>query len=262
MTRITVIGLGEAGSLFAAGLAEAGALVQGYDPYLRYESVACRPLSFVQVDDIDDAVRSADLVISLVGAAAAGAVAESILPRLRTPTVFADFNTSSPTDKVARAAMAARYDVAFADVAVLAPVPRAGSRTPLLASGIGAAKLGELLQPLGVPIEVIDGEAGMAASRKLLRSVFMKGLAGVVLETLAAGEASGNEEWVRGQMAAELGPDGESLIERLVSGSRAHAERRMHEVQDTADYLSELMSPRWITEASLQWLDHLRKDIS
>lgn len=256
MTLVTVIGLGEAGALYATGLHEAGAVVHGYDPFISVSSP-----HFRQFDDLAAAVAMVDVVISLVGAAAAPGVANSVFPHLAGKTVFADFNTSSPGAKVALASAAATAGIRFADVAVLAPVGRSGSRTHLLASGDGAGLLAGLLQPLGVPIEVIVGGAGIAASRKLLRSVFMKGLAGLVLETVAAGEASHNEVWIRGQIAAELGPDGHALIERLISGSRAHAERRVHEVEDASEYLRELGTPGWMTEGTHQWLSSLTKGI-
>jgi hypothetical protein len=62
-----------------------------------------------------------------------------------------------------------------------------GHQVPLLASGPGAAAIAGLLRPLGAPVEVLDGPPGAAMGRKLLRSVFMKGLASVVCEAVAAG---------------------------------------------------------------------------
>ena len=50
----------------------------------------------------------------------------------------------------------------------------------------GAARFAELFEPLGMPVEVVGPEAGDAAGLKLLRSVFMKGVAAAALESLAA----------------------------------------------------------------------------
>ena len=41
---------------------------------------------------------------------------------------------------------------------------------------------------LGVPVEAIGDEAGLAATRKLLRSVVIKGLAALLIEAMRAGE--------------------------------------------------------------------------
>jgi 3-hydroxyisobutyrate dehydrogenase-like beta-hydroxyacid dehydrogenase len=252
VTTVTVVGLGEAGKLYATGLLASGAVVRGYDPY-----VTISDGSVAQFDDIVTAVDAADLVISLVGATASTSVADAVIPYLGGSTVYADFNTASPAVKASLARQAAEAGIRFADVAVLAPVNRGGSTTALMTSGTGAERTAELLRPFEVPIEVIPGEAGMAASRKLLRSVFMKGLAGLVLETVAAGAAAGNESWIRDQMAAELGPDGDALVERLFTGSHAHAARRTHEIEDALDYVRHLGTPAWMTEGALKWLSSL-----
>jgi hypothetical protein len=94
----------------------------------------------------------------------------------------------------------------------------------------------------------------VAAERKLLRSVFMKGIAAVVLEALAAGQAAGCEQWVRGQIVAELGGGGPGLVDRLVEGSRRHAARRISEVEASRDYLRELGVPTPVCDAALAWL--------
>lgn len=249
MDTITLLGLGEAGRLYAADLAAAGARVLGYDPYATFAHHSVR-----QVEDLAEAVADADIVISLVGASAAQAVAAQALPHMRAGAVLADFNTASPGVKSAIAEQAHGAGVLFADVAVLAPVPRAGARTPLMVSGTGARAMEGSLAPLGVPADVIDEPAGAAAGRKLLRSVFMKGLAGVVIETAEAGRSAGSEDWVKAQMADELGPDGAALVERLISGSHAHSARRKHEIQDALDYVKELGLAGWMANGALQWL--------
>lgn len=254
MKKIALLGLGEAGRLYAEGLA-AGATVSGYDPFVATSSAV-----FQQFDNIADAVRSADVVISLVGARAGGAVAAQAMPHVQPGSVFADFNTSSPTAKLSLAAVADEFGVLFADVAVLAPVPRAGSATPLMVSGPGADTLRDILGQLGAPIESIGGLPGDAASRKLLRSVFMKGLAGVVLETLEAGRLAGNADWVTDQMAAELGPEGRAFVERLVTGSHAHAERRQHEISDALEYIRHLGVDGWMSAGALLWLTSLAEN--
>src|SRR6516225_6825067 len=50
-------------------------------------------------------------------------------------TLYADLNTSSAGLKLRLAAMAEQRGVAFADVAMMSPVPGRGIRTPMLVSG-------------------------------------------------------------------------------------------------------------------------------
>jgi 3-hydroxyisobutyrate dehydrogenase-like beta-hydroxyacid dehydrogenase len=108
-----------------------------------------------------------------------------------------------------------------------------------------------------VPISVLDADVGEAARLKLLRSVFMKGLAALVLEGLGAARAVGAEDWLRAQMGAELGPDGAALVDRLVSGSTTHAVRREHEVRAALAALEASGQPADMTRATLAWFERL-----
>lgn len=247
MTTIAVIGLGEAGTLYAHGLRRAGATVHGYD---RRDDVLAAD---VRREDLAATVADADLVLSLVWARTAVEVAEHALPLMRPDAVYADLNTAAPEVKQTVAAAGAARGIAVADVAVLAPVPRAAERTPLLASGEGAARTAALLRPLGAPVELLPGPAGDAAQLKLLRSVFMKGMAAVVIEGLRAASAVGAEEWLRGQMAAEFGPDGAAKVDHLVTGTHTHIERREREVRDALAALEASGQHADMTRATIEW---------
>jgi 3-hydroxyisobutyrate dehydrogenase-like beta-hydroxyacid dehydrogenase len=253
--RTAVLGLGEAGSRYAADLAAAGSQVSGYDP-----APVTTPPGVIRADSAGAAAAGCDLVIGLTGPRAAAGAAAEAARAMRAGGCYADFNSASAADKraVERGVIAA--GIMMADVAVLAPVGRSGAATPLLASGPGAAFLADAFRPLSAPVDVLAEPVGAAANRKLLRSVFMKGLAAVALEAAAAGRAAGCEQWVRDQMAAELGIDGPALIDRLIEGSVAHAERRIAEVTASREVLRELGVPADVCEAALSWLRRLRGD--
>ena len=124
-------------------------------------------------------------MLSLVGAGSAAAVLDEALPAMDAAGIFVDMNTSGPDDKRRLAAVAAARGIPFVDVAILAPVPRARIDTPLLLSGPGVARLRPLLERARHAGDATSGaEAGAAARLKLLRSVFMKGLAAVVVESV------------------------------------------------------------------------------
>jgi len=250
--RIAVLGLGEAGAIYAHGLAERGADVVGFDPV-----VLDAPDGVTRVASIGDAVDGAGLVLSLVGARAADTVLDEALPRMTARAAFADFNTGAPARKRELASHASSAGIPFADVAVMAPVPRAGIATELFASGDGAATAVGALGGYGLPIRVVGDAAGDAAGLKLVRSVFMKGLAGLVFESLDAAERIGATTEVRAQLAAELGPDGDALVERLLDGTRQHAARREHEMLDTREFLREIGAPTRMTDGTIAWLRSL-----
>jgi 3-hydroxyisobutyrate dehydrogenase-like beta-hydroxyacid dehydrogenase len=250
--RIAVLGLGEAGTIYARGLAERGADVVGFDP-----AVSTTPDGVRRALGLADAVDGADLVLSLVGASAAEQVLTESLPRMAPAAAFADFNTGAPEQKRTLATRAVAAGIPFGDVAVMAPVPRAGLGTELLASGDGAESIADALGSYGLPIRVVGVDAGDAAALKLVRSVFMKGLAGLVFESLAAAEKIGAASEARAQIARELGPDGDALVQRLLDGTRQHAARREQEMRDARALLDDLGTPTWMTDGALAWLHSL-----
>jgi 3-hydroxyisobutyrate dehydrogenase-like beta-hydroxyacid dehydrogenase len=229
--RVAVLGLGEAGSRLAADLASAGADVHSYDPTTGGAAA--------------EAVAGSDVVLSVNTSEAALEAAESARAALGADAVFADLNTASPARKreIAKVVGGER----FADVALLGPVPARGIATPALASGPGAQAFADALEPLGMPVDVVSDRVGDAATLKLLRSVFMKGLAASAVESVRAAEAAGHAEWLKQEIAAVIG---RPLLDRLLAGSQAHATRRVDEMEAASDVLRELgIEPR-IAEAS------------
>ena len=231
---IAVLGLGEAGSAIAHDLLTAGARVQGYDP-----AVAAGP-GITDTRSEAEATRGADLVLSVNSAKAAADAFRAGLAGLGPGVLWADLNTASPGLKRELAGIAEAGGVPFADVAMMAPVPGRGLRVPMLASGDGAGRYAGLLTPLGADIEVLAGPAGLAASKKLLRSVFSKGMAAAIVEALEAARAAGDERWLREHIAAELAAADARSVERIVDGTARHALRQAAEMEAAADMLTEL----------------------
>jgi 3-hydroxyisobutyrate dehydrogenase-like beta-hydroxyacid dehydrogenase len=249
---IAVLGLGEAGSVIARDLAAAGARVRGYDPAV----TAAEPV--IDTASEAEAARGAHLVLSVNSAKAAVDALTAGLPGLRQEgeprpadePLWADLNTASPGTKRQLADIAAQARVPFADVAMMAPVPGRGLRVPMLASGVGAERYAAILTPLGADIEVLDGPAGLAATRKLLRSVFYKGMATSIVEALAAARAAGDEQWLAEHIAAELTSADAAAVDRITDGSRKHAVRRAAEMEAASAMLTELGVPPLMADAS------------
>ncbi len=234
---VALLGLGEAGSRLAADLAAAGVDVRGYDP----DETAGAELPGRALDP-DAAVAGADVVLSVNSGRTARAAAASVLTASRPGALFADLNTAPPELKRELAALVEGAGLRFADVALLGPVPARGLGTPALASGEGAQAFADALGPLGMPVEVVSETAGDAATLKLLRSVFMKGLAASAIESLDAAEAAGQAEWLRSEIAEVIG---EPFLDRLLDGSRRHAARRVDEMEAAQALLVELgVEPR------------------
>lgn len=252
MTALTVavLGLGEAGGRFATGLAKAGAVVRGYDPRV--------PAMDGVIDNPDAATAccGADLVLSVNSAADALDALAQGRPGCAPGTIWADLNTAAPAVKQA-VHDAAGPELRVVDVAIMAPVPPRGLGTPMTVSGPAAHEYASVMRRHGATVDVIAGPIGAAATRKLLRSVFYKGLAAAVVEALAAAEAAGLDEWLRGNITNELiGFDASTLV-RLVTGSHTHAVRRVHEMEAASQLLDGLGVPARVSRASRDWLVEL-----
>ena len=223
---IGMIGLGEAGSAIAVDLVAAGASVRGWDP------ASAVPDGVQPASDAADAAAGTEIVMSANSAVAALDAARSVVPALREGQVFADLNTAAPSLKRELAEVVAGAGASFADVALIGPVPGNGLRTRALVSGDGAEPFAAILGPLGMPVTAVGDEPGAAAARKLARSVFAKGLAAAIGESLAAAEQLGFEEWLYADLERTLEDADGALLQRLIDGSRRrHRDRDERELR-------------------------------
>ena len=146
----------------------------------------------------------------------------------------------------------------FADVAIMAPIAPQRLQTPLIASGEGAKSFADAISTFGTPITVLDKPAGHAATLKLVRSIFYKGLAAVVIEMLETAEKLDLEGYAREQMMTIL--QDEDMIDRFVTGSRIHAKRRIHEMDAVVELLQGIGVQPYTSTAANQRLKDLLEE--
>lgn len=243
-TTIAVLGLGEAGAAFASDLAAAGAIVRGYDPFVE------APQGVINCVDEADAVKTAELILSVNSAAVALEVFDVAAGLVVPGAVWADLNTADPELKRTLDSRAKSLGITFSDVSIMAAVPGHGLGTPLLSSGAGAQDVATLLVRYGATVTVLRGPAGVAAERKLLRSVFYKGMSAAVVEALAAARMLGLDDWVTDVITEELTNSGPDSVDRIVTGTQKHAARRADEMAAAGKMLADLGVDHDIADAS------------
>jgi 3-hydroxyisobutyrate dehydrogenase-like beta-hydroxyacid dehydrogenase len=242
-TRIGVIGLGEAGRMLASSLA-ASADVRGWDP------APVDPITGVRVcTTASDAVSGAELVLAVTSAKHAVSAQSAALPSMLPGAIYADCATAGPTLKRRLANTATEAGVLFADVAIMAPVRRGPSATPMVMSGPGAHHAAELLTTHGLAAEAIDGAAGAAAARKLLRSMLIKGVTGVMIETLRTAEAEGLLPWFHDHLLDALSSQTPESLQGLLDGTVIHSIRRVDEMDAARQMAQEAGQDAQITTA-------------
>lgn len=250
--RIAVVGLGEAGSCYASALVDSGSEVVAFDP----RDVSA-PTGVSMVASEKEAVQGADVVLVLTSAAVSRTIVEKCATVLKPGAIYADMTSASPMEMRSLSVDVEKHGATFADVAILGPVIVHREKTPLMISGSGARMVTDLYARLGAEVETLEAPAGDAMAHKLMRSVFMKGLAALVVETIAAGEIFGDVNWIRRQVANQLAGDGQAVIDRFLKGSRLHAERRAFEMEGARAFLGELGAHADVTEATIATLKRL-----
>jgi 3-hydroxyisobutyrate dehydrogenase-like beta-hydroxyacid dehydrogenase len=255
MPRVAVLGLGEAGRIYATDLAK-NADVVGFDPAWSGE-----PDGFSVVPTAAEAVRESDIILVLTSGQIAMRVFDDVADSVPTDAIFADLSSSSPMQKLALSRRASDLGFRFADVTLLAPVPRARLSTPAQASGTGAADAAKILAPLGMKIEAVGEIAGQAAARKLLRSIVVKGMTALLIEGMRTAESLELGDWFSDHIDETLTHLDTAFLRRLIEGTSSHSERRVHEMLATVEMIKATGGRPIMVEATIRVLETVSEGI-
>lgn len=247
---VAILGIGEAGSIFARDLIAKGIHVRGWDP-----NPHDLPDKLDFASSNPAAVSGADIVLSVNWASVSASVAVEVASALQPGQLFADMNTAAPQLKRDIAPIIDKTGAFFVDAALMDPVPPKGLGTQVYASGSGAERFAEMMMPLGMPVTFLDGEAGEAATHKLVRSIMYKGVAAVIIECLEAAEKLNMTEYARSQMLKIIYD--EPMIDRFVTGSIKHARRRAEEMEAVVEMLNSIGVSSFTSQAAVQRLKEI-----
>ena len=212
------------------------------------------------VKSAKDVAAWADVLFAAVPSSFTMDVCNAVKDALRPGQVYADVSASTPATKVAIWEAVRGTGVLFADAAMLGSLPQDKHRVPITASGNGAEKFKELMEPLGMRITLAGDKAGAASAIKLVRSIFMKGLASLMVEMLQGADAYG----VCDEVVASIGKsmDGipfERHLTRLVTGTAIHCARRGAELKGSIAMMEEARLEAEMTTAAKHCHEALEK---
>ncbi|HEX6301061.1 MAG TPA: DUF1932 domain-containing protein [Acidimicrobiia bacterium] len=251
--RVTVFGLGEAGSVIAADLAKTGAAVHGYDP-----APVPPPDGVILHSAPGPAVEGSQIVLAITASVDAEEAMTQARDEIEQGTIYADLSTASPALKVNLSETAVHHELDFVDVALMGTVPGSGLATASLASGPGAARYAAVINALGGHVEAIGDRPGDAAARKLLRSVVTKGLTALLIEAMEAAKKHGDAEWLWHHLVELISDADESLLDRFIAGTPEHVHRRITEMEFARELLESLAVPSPMTTATVESLQRIR----
>jgi 3-hydroxyisobutyrate dehydrogenase-like beta-hydroxyacid dehydrogenase len=240
--HVALIGFGEVGGIFGAALVKRGvARVTAYDILLgdasraadlraRADAVGVRIADSAAV-----AASDADVVISAVTASATRAAAEAIARAIKPGTFLLDINSASPRTKAECGAHVEAAGGRYVESAVMTSVPPYGIRVPMLLGGPHAAALAPTLAALGFEAQIASEQYGVASAIKMCRSVIVKGMEAIVIESFVTARRYGVEDAVLASLAETFpGLDWEKSGDYFFSRVIRHGKRRAEEMREAA----------------------------
>ena len=250
--RVGLVGYGEVGRILAEDLRARGlARVAAYD--LKLGGAAQLPLAEhaarhgVALAASHAALAAdVDLLVSAVTASQAVAVAGACAPALRPGTWFLDFNSASPGAKIEAARLIDGAGGRYVEGAVMTSIPPYRIRVPLLLGGGHAEALAPLLNVLGFAARQASEKLGVASATKMCRSVMIKGLEAMVIESFTTARAYGVEAEVLASLTETFpGIDWEKQGSYLFQRVIQHGRRRAEEMQEAAQTVREAGLEPW-----------------
>jgi 3-hydroxyisobutyrate dehydrogenase-like beta-hydroxyacid dehydrogenase len=248
LRKFALIGFGEAGSILGEDLAAAGRDVAMYDILLdtpaSRESMLekARRAQVRAAATFADAVAGAQVVISAVTASSSADVAGKAAESLRAGQVLLDINSVSPAKKLSNAALVEAAGADYVEAAVMAPVPPQRLRVPMLLGGKRASALAGELRNVGMNTTALSEQIGVASAVKMCRSIIIKGLEALTVESMLAARRFGAEREVLESLNGtfpSMGWTGQ-LPDYLVSRAAEHGRRRAAEMREVARTLEDV----------------------
>jgi 3-hydroxyisobutyrate dehydrogenase-like beta-hydroxyacid dehydrogenase len=252
MQRISLIGYGEVGRILAEDLRAQGVAVTAFDLKDGGREHAAQ-VGVAFAGSHTQAVEGAPLVISAVTASQAVAVAEACAPALAAGAFFLDLNSASPGAKQRAAAIVEAAGGRYVEGAVMTSVPPYRLKVPLLLGGPQAAALAEPLNALGFSARVHDARLGVASATKMCRSVMIKGLEAMVIESFTAARHYGVEDAVIASLKETFpGIAWEKQAAYFFQRAIEHGRRRSEEMREVAQTVREAGLEPWSAAGSAE----------
>jgi 3-hydroxyisobutyrate dehydrogenase-like beta-hydroxyacid dehydrogenase len=237
---VGLVGYGEVGRILAEDLRAQGVTVHAFDLKLADEGGATMRAhaaahGVVLRSSHATLAAHADLIVSAVTASQTLAVAQACGPHLRREGYFLDFNSASPGAKQRAAALIDVEGGRYVEAAVMTSIPPHRIRVPLLLGGAYAAELSPLLGALGFVSRVASDRLGVASATKMCRSVVVKGLEAMVIESFTTARHYGVEDDVIASLQETFpGIDWARQAAYFFQRAIEHGRRRSEEVREVA----------------------------
>lgn len=265
--RIGLVGYGEVGRILAEDLRAQAVSVCAYDlklddPATAHDLQAHAAQHGVRLLASSAALAAeSDFIVSAVTASQTEPVAQACAPAVRAGAFFLDFNSASPAAKQRAAAWIDGAGGRYVEGAVMTSIPPYRIRVPLLLGGASAAELAPLINALGFSSKVASAQLGVASATKMCRSVMIKGLEAMVIESFTAARHYGVEDAVVASLYETFpGIDWEKQAAYFFQRVIEHGRRRSEEVREVAQTVRDAGLTPWSASGTAErqaWVSDL-----
>jgi 3-hydroxyisobutyrate dehydrogenase-like beta-hydroxyacid dehydrogenase len=248
LETIGLVGYGEVGKIFSEGLHGKPGVrtVSSWD--LKFADAGSRAAELAHAaragvtasPSMQALCQASSLVISAVTASNTLAVAQEAAGHLLPGALFLDLNSASPGTKQQCAKLIEAAGGHYVEAGVMTSVPPYGIRVPMLLGGSRAVDLAGVLSAWGMNAKAVSETIGVASATKMCRSVMIKGLEALVIESFTTARRHGVEDAMLATLQETFpGIDWPRQGAYFFSRVALHGQRRAEEMQEAANTVSE-----------------------
>ena len=270
LTQLGMVGYGEVGKIITAGLTSQMQSVHAWD--LKFVDATTKSTELTHAaaagvtacNGMQALCQASNFIVSAVTASQTLVVAQSAAQHIQAGSVFLDLNSASPGTKQQAAKLIEAAGAHYVEAGVMTSIPPYGIRVPMLLGGPLAAEIAPKLIAFGMDAEAVSADIGIASAIKMCRSVMIKGLEALVIESYATARKYGVEDHVIPTLA-ETFPSidwqqtGAYFFSRVVQ----HGKRRAEEMRESANTVKEAGFDPYMAAAIAQkhdWVAGLARD--
>jgi 3-hydroxyisobutyrate dehydrogenase-like beta-hydroxyacid dehydrogenase len=203
---------------------------------------------------MEELARCSEIIFSLVNSSSSIHVAKEISNNIKHKIIFIDFTTSTPQNKLKSEHLISSKGGLYVDAAIMGTVATEQYKVPLLLSGEHADLAQKYLTDFRLNCQAIKHPVGAASSIKLLRSIFMKGIEALLLETMITAKNYGVNKEVMDSISKTLNNnDFAHFGNALITTHMIHKNRRYKEVLDSQKLIQDANLQSYVTEGIMSF---------
>jgi 3-hydroxyisobutyrate dehydrogenase-like beta-hydroxyacid dehydrogenase len=248
LNQIGLIGYGEVGKTFCAGLQSKPGVTAMAAWDVKFASAATRDAEQAHAQQagvhacasMQALCEASTFILSAVTASNTLSVAQEAAKHIRKGSVFLDLNSASPGTKQQCASAIEAAGAHYVEAGVMTSVPPYGIKVPMLLGGAKANELAAALTAWQLDATQVSEKLGIASAIKMCRSVMIKGLEALVIESYTTARAYGVEDYVLPTLQETYpGIDWQEQGAYLFSRVVEHGKRRAEEMREAAHTVRE-----------------------